>query len=93
MFGILSGIGTLLTAIIASSALRTWKHQFSHAERFKAFKELDRVALNCISNIEQYWDVFKDENFTLSTQKYYQDHSKAKKERMNLFWKSKDGLE
>ncbi|WP_392343554.1 hypothetical protein [Pseudoalteromonas prydzensis] len=90
VFGIVSGIGALLTVIVAISALRTWKHQFSHAERFKAFKELDRIALDCISNIEQYWGVFKDEYFFLNTPKYYQDHSQAKKEKMDLFWKSKD---
>ena len=44
VFGVIAGVGTLLTAIIASSALYTWKHQFSHSERFKAFKELEYVA-------------------------------------------------
>ncbi|WP_432464632.1 hypothetical protein [Agarivorans sp. QJM3NY_33] len=90
VFGIVAGIGTLLTVIIAISALQTWKHQFSHAERFKTFKELDRVALECISNVEQYWGVFKDEYFPPTTPYYYEDHSKAKSEILGLFWKSKD---
>lgn len=59
VFGIIAGIGTLLTAIIASAALHTWMHQFSHAERFKAFKELEVIGFDCIGAIEKYWGVTK----------------------------------
>ena len=90
VFGVIAGVGTLLTAIIASSALYTWKHQFSHSERFKAFKELEYVAFECIGAIERYWDVFKDEHFPSNTPCYYKDHTQAKSAYLDTFWKSKE---
>ncbi|MGL0870708.1 hypothetical protein [Vibrio vulnificus] len=90
VFGIIAGIGTLLTAVIASAALHTWMHQFSHAERFKAFKELEEIGFNCISAIEKYWGVYKDEHFQARTPYYYKDHELARRESMDLFGKSKE---
>lgn len=88
VFGVVAGIGTLLTAAIASSALYTWKHQFSHTERFKAFKEFEQVAFECISSIERYWGVFKDEHFPSNNPCYYKDHAQAKREYLAAFLKS-----
>lgn len=90
VFGIVSGIGTLLTAIIASSALYTWRHQFSHSERFKSFKRLEQIALECISSIEWYKSVFQDEYWSVSTPCYYKDHAQEKCECMNAFRDAKE---
>ncbi|MFP3675480.1 hypothetical protein SB724_21940, partial [Bacillus sp. SIMBA_031] len=54
VFSIIASIATLLMALIATFALFTWKHQFSHAERFKTFKELEKIALECIGTTEKY---------------------------------------
>ncbi|WP_394230554.1 hypothetical protein [Shewanella colwelliana] len=90
VFGIIAGVGTLSTAVIASSALYTWKYQFSHSERFQAFKELEFVAFECIGEIERYWGVFKDEHFPTNTPCYYKDHTQAKSAYLDTFWKSKE---
>lgn len=90
VFGIIAGIGTLLTAIIASAALHTWMHQFSHAERFKAFKELEEIGFDCIGAIEKYWGVYKDEHFPAKTPCHYKDHELAKSESLELFWGAKE---
>lgn len=84
--GILAGIGTLLTAIIASIAL----HEFSHAERFKAFKELEKIGFDCIGAIEKYWGVYKDEHFPAKTPYHYKNHELARSESLELFWESKE---
>ncbi|ADT92665.1 hypothetical protein Sbal625DRAFT_3847 [Shewanella baltica OS625] len=90
VFGIIAGIGTLLTAIIASAALHTWMHQFSHAERFKAFKELEVIGFDCIGAIEKYWGVYKDEHFPAKTPCHYKDHELARSESLEIFWESKE---
>lgn len=90
VFGVIAGIGTLLTAVIASSALYTWKYQFSHSERFKAFKDLEQVAFECIGAVEQYWGVFKNENFPSNTPCYYENHTEAKSKNLDAFWNSKN---
>jgi hypothetical protein len=90
VFGIVSGIGTLFAVIIAISALSSWKKQFSHTERFKAFKDLEQISFECIGAVERYWGVFKDENFPSNTPCYYQDHTKAKNQHLDAFWRSKE---
>ncbi|MGK0376799.1 MAG: hypothetical protein ACJA1Z_000603 [Patiriisocius sp.] len=90
VFGIVSGIGTLFAVIIATSALSSWKKQFSHTERFKAFKDLEQVSFECIGAVERYWGVFKDENFSSNTPCYYQDHTKAKNQHLDAFWRAKE---
>ncbi|ATG79945.1 hypothetical protein [Pseudoalteromonas sp. 1_2015MBL_MicDiv] len=87
-FGVISGIGTLLTALIASLALYTWKYQFSHGERFKAFKKLEEIALDCISAIEVYRGVYEDEHLSGNTRCYYDDHNKAKNKSRDTFRES-----
>ncbi|EHU8078459.1 hypothetical protein KZN62_003465 [Vibrio cholerae] len=90
VFGVVSGIGTLLTAIIASSALYTWRHQFSHSERFKALKELEQVSLECISSIEKYKGVYEDEYLPIKTPFYYKDHAQSKIEYRKAFEVAKE---
>ncbi|GIU47088.1 hypothetical protein TUM4438_25030 [Shewanella sairae] len=90
VFGIIAGIGTLLTAVIASAALHTWMHQFSHAERFKAFKKLEGIGFDCIGAIEKYWGVYKDEHFPATTPCHYNDHNLARRESLDIFWESKE---
>tara|TARA_Y100000780_G_scaffold149606_1_gene134793 strand:- start:46842 stop:47405 length:564 start_codon:yes stop_codon:yes gene_type:complete len=90
VFGIIAGIGTLLTAVIASAALYTWMHQFSHAERFKAFKKLEEIGFDCIGALEKYWGVYKDEHVNVNTPYFYNDHNLARKESLDIFWESKE---
>jgi hypothetical protein len=90
VFGVISGIGTLLAVIIASRALTAWKVQFNHTERFKAFKELEQIAFECIGAVERYWGVFKDEHFPSNTPCYYKNHTEAKSKYLDAFWKSKE---
>ncbi|MCU8120357.1 hypothetical protein M2G58_21510 [Vibrio vulnificus] len=90
VFGVVSGIGTLLTAIIASSALYTWRHQFSHSERFKALTELEQVSMECISSIEKYRGVYEDEHLPVNTPFYYPDHAEAKREYRKAFEDAKE---
>ncbi len=89
VFSIIASIATLLMALIATFALFTWKHQFSHAERFKTFKELEKIALECIGTTEKYLGVFKDEYFPVNAPSNYKDHSKAKSEVLDTFWGAK----
>jgi hypothetical protein len=90
VFGVISSIGTLLAVIIASRALTAWKVQFNHTERFKAFKELEEIAFECIGAVERYWGVFEDEHFTFNTNFYYKNHTEAKSKYLDAFWKSKE---
>lgn len=90
VFSVVSGLGTLVAVIIAISALSTWKKQFSHNERFQAFKELEEIAFECIGSVEGYWGVFKDEYFLTNTPCFYQDHNEAKSKYSDVFWKSKE---
>ena len=74
----LSAFATLFAAIVALYALNMWRNQFVFSERFKAFCELEEIAIDGLSLVSSYKGVYWDQYCKLNTPTVYEDHEKKR---------------
>ncbi|MFH4802792.1 hypothetical protein WMQ58_13705 [Vibrio diabolicus] len=74
----LSAFATLFAAIVALYGLNMWRNQFVFSERFKAFCELEEIAIDGLSLVSSYKGVYWDQYCKFKTPTVYEDHEKER---------------
>ncbi|MGI2172231.1 hypothetical protein ACROAE_18900 [Shewanella sp. MF05960] len=85
----LSALATLFAAIVALYGLNIWRNQYVFSERFKAFYELEEIAINALDLASRYNGIYWDEHSTLKTPPVYKNH---KQERTSLSQEMRENI-